>query len=39
MSRLVLVVTFLFASLGLRAEEVQIAVAANFTAPMQQIAE
>ena len=38
MSRLAVLVAFLFSSLGLHAEEVQVAVAANFTAPMQQIA-
>ena len=38
MSRLAVLVGFLLASFGLRAEEVQVAVAANFTAPMQQIA-
>ena len=38
MSRLAVLVAFLLASFGLRAEEVQVAVAANFTAPMQQIA-
>ena len=38
MYRLTLIVALLLASLGLRAEEVQVAVAANFTAPMQQIA-
>ena len=38
MPRLSLIVAFLLASLGLRAEELQVAVAANFTAPMQQIA-
>ena len=38
MLRLSLVVALSLASLGLRAEEVQVAVAANFTAPMQQIA-
>ncbi len=38
MSRLAVLLAFLFSSLGLHAEEVQVAVAANFTAPMQQIA-
>lgn len=38
MPHLILVVVLLLTSLGLRAEEVLVAVAANFTAPMQQIA-
>ena len=38
MSRLAVLVAFFLASLALHAEEVQVAVAANFTAPMQQIA-
>ena len=38
MLRVAVLVAFLLASFGLRAEEVQVAVAANFTAPMQQIA-
>lgn len=38
MSRLPLLAALLFASCGVFADEVQVAVAANFTAPMQQIA-
>ena len=38
MPRLTLLVALLLASLGTFADEVQVAVAANFTAPMQQIA-
>ena len=38
MSRLSLLAALLFASSGVLADEVQVAVAANFTAPMQRIA-
>jgi molybdate transport system substrate-binding protein len=38
MHRLTLLVTLMLTVFGVRADEVQVAVAANFTAPMQQIA-